>query len=206
MHPQHFVPVLIPLSLAVLTVNPPPSLAHQVELAADVGATLHIEPDDTPKAGEPTKLWFALTRKGGEIIPLADCDCQLTIYTPTSGADPILEPALIPIAAEGYEAIPGANLTFPAVGAYELVLRGQSQQSGDFAPFELRFDVLVAAGSGVEKAEETEDAIAALETPTESPTPPETAARSPWPIVGIVGGVALLGIVGGVLWKQRQNS
>lgn len=179
-----------------------------MELAADVGATLHIEPDDTPRAGEPTELWFALTRKGGEIIPLADCDCQFAIYTPTSSTNPILEPTLEPIAAEGYEAIPGASLTFPEVGAYELVLSGESRQPGDFAPFELRFDVLVAAGSGVEVAEELEEleeAIATPEAPTQSPVVRETETRSLWPLVGIVGGVIVLGAIGGVVWQQQRD-
>ncbi|MGB0564006.1 MAG: hypothetical protein ACPGVO_19730, partial [Spirulinaceae cyanobacterium] len=92
-----------------------PVLAHQIELADGVGATLHIEPNDTPKAGEPSEVWFALTRRGGEIIPLADCDCTLTVYSGSQTAaetdsetdtDPLLEPTLQPVAAEGYEAIP----------------------------------------------------------------------------------------------------
>lgn len=46
-----------------------PASAHKVKTTADVGATLHIEPNDTPRAGEVTRAWFALTRKGGKVIP-----------------------------------------------------------------------------------------------------------------------------------------
>ncbi|MEM0981270.1 MAG: hypothetical protein AAGH78_13475, partial [Cyanobacteria bacterium P01_H01_bin.58] len=50
-----------------------PAIAHQVQVADDVGATLHIEPDDIPKAGAPTEVWIALTQPGGVVIPLETC-------------------------------------------------------------------------------------------------------------------------------------
>ncbi|MDA0864837.1 MAG: hypothetical protein O2890_00110, partial [Cyanobacteria bacterium] len=121
-----------------------PAWGHQVEVAADVGATLHIEPNDIPQAGTPTDIWFALTATGGTIIPLEHCDCALTVYDQAGAA--LATPALSPTTAEGYENIPGSTLTFPTVGAYELVLSGQpsSTAAGAFAPFELRFEVTVA--------------------------------------------------------------
>ena len=58
-----------------------PVVAHQVEVSKDVGATIHIEPNDTPRAGKSNLAWFALTRKGGKIIPLAQCKCELEVYS-----------------------------------------------------------------------------------------------------------------------------
>ena len=123
-----------------------PVLAHQVEISGSVGATLHIEPNDTPRAGESNLTWFALTRRGGQTIPLASCNCRLAVYRQPlrPNSNPISQPALEAVSAEGYNGIPGANITFPRAGGYELVLKGRPVVSGDFAPFELRFPVTVA--------------------------------------------------------------
>lgn len=119
-----------------------PSLAHQVRVQADVGATLHIEPQDRPVAGTPIQVWFALTQVGGIVIPLEACNCRLTMHD-GSGAV-IATPTMTATSAEGYEDIPGARVTFPAVGAYELVLTGTPAEEQTFTPFELRFEVTVA--------------------------------------------------------------
>ncbi|EDX86558.1 hypothetical protein S7335_4263 [Synechococcus sp. PCC 7335] len=123
--------------------------AHQVEISNEVGGTLHIEPDDTPRAGEEVLAWVALTRRGGETIQLAECDCQMTVYTQPRqpSSEPILSPSLSAVASEGYQGIPGANLTFPTVGLYTIAVSGSPKQSDDFSPFELAFDVTVAAGA-----------------------------------------------------------
>lgn len=136
------------LLLSVLLGITTPAIAHQVEVSGNVGGTAHIEPNDNPKAGTPSLTWFALTRAGGEIIPLADCDCRLSVYTQPRQPDdaPIQQPSLQPVSAEGYRDVPGANITFPQVGAYELVLQGEPTRADDFSPFELTFGVTVAVG------------------------------------------------------------
>ena len=122
------------------------AIAHQVEIAGDVGGTIHIEPNDTPKAGESSLAWFALTKRGGESIPLADCDCNLDIYhAPYSPGDkPFSCPDFRAVSSEGYEGIPGADVTFPAPGSYDLVVTGNPTTTGSFEPFELVFSVTVA--------------------------------------------------------------
>jgi hypothetical protein len=136
------------LILPIIDIHP--AAAHKVEIAADVGATLHIEPNDTPRAGESAQAWFALTRKGGKVIPLTQCDCQLAVYaqpyTPNEPA--LIEPSLTPVNAERYQGIPGADITFPKPGIYQLKLIGKPKSGADFQPFELKFEVTVAAGSG----------------------------------------------------------
>ncbi|MCU0549544.1 MAG: hypothetical protein MUC48_09380 [Leptolyngbya sp. Prado105] len=56
-------------------------LAHNVKTEGNVASTFHIEPNHNPKAGEPSKAWFALTKPGGEVIPLDRCDCQLKVIS-----------------------------------------------------------------------------------------------------------------------------
>lgn len=141
--------VITGLGLAGLSVGrvwTPEANAHQVEIAGDVGGTIHIEPNDTPKAGETTLAWFALTKRGGEAISLVDCDCHLDIYyAPYTPEDtPFSCPDLQAISAEGFEGIPGADVVFPAPGSYDLVVTGKPSATADFEPFELIFSVTVA--------------------------------------------------------------
>ncbi|WP_392532628.1 hypothetical protein [Nostoc sp. C117] len=141
---------LLFLSTLVISItNLYPASAHKVEVAGDVGGTLHIEPDDTPRAGEPSQAWFALTRRGGKVIPLAQCNCQLAVYAEphAEGEPPLLEPQLEAVAAERYQGIPGAEVVFPKPGIYELELNGKPVSGARFKPFELKFEVTVAGGS-----------------------------------------------------------
>ncbi|MGK7891623.1 MAG: hypothetical protein AB4042_20020 [Leptolyngbyaceae cyanobacterium] len=121
-------------------------MAHQVEIAGDVGGTIHIEPNDTPRAGEEALTWFALTKRGGQVIPLSSCDCSLAVYRRPyrQGDEAIATPSLRAISAEGYNGIPGADIVFPNPGAYELVLTGEPLTAGAFSSFELIFSVTVA--------------------------------------------------------------
>lgn len=125
-----------------------PLIAHEIEISAEVGGTLHIEPNDKAVAGKPTQTWIALTRKGGQIIPLQQCNCKLAVFAKprAKNAPPILQPALKPFAAESYKGIPGAEITFPKPGAYELKLTGSPKAGATFKPFELKFQVTVATG------------------------------------------------------------
>ncbi|MGI8503887.1 MAG: hypothetical protein ACR2LR_22550 [Hassallia sp.] len=123
--------------------------AHNVKTTADVGGTLHIQPNDNPRAGERSQVWVALTRKGGKVIPLKECNCQLAVYAePHSAKEPaLLEPSLRAITTERYKGIPGSQITFPKPGAYLLQLSGKPASGESFQPFKLKFEVTVAAGS-----------------------------------------------------------
>jgi hypothetical protein len=125
--------------------------AHTVKVSNDIGATIHIEPNDRARAGEVALTWFALTEKGGKIVPLRDCNCRLTIYAQphTPGEPALLEPPLKPMNVERYEGIPGAEITFPKPGVYELQLTGKSRTGENWQPFELKFEVIVATGKPI---------------------------------------------------------
>ena len=56
-----------------------PAIAHNIKASGNVAATFHIEPNHNPKAGETSKAWFALTRQGGKLIPLTECNCKLEV-------------------------------------------------------------------------------------------------------------------------------
>ncbi len=141
--------LLLLTCLVIPVANVYPASAHSVKIAGDVGGTLHIEPNDNPRAGEPTQAWFALTRKGGRVIPLAQCNCRLAVYAQpyAPGEPPLLEPSLNPVAAERYQGIPGAEVVFPKPGIYQLQLNGKPTSGETFRPFNLKFEVTVAAGT-----------------------------------------------------------
>ena len=144
---KQIIPVLLLNYFVIILTNYLPVFAHKIEIAEDVGGTLHIQPNDNPRAGEAVVAWFALTRKGGQVIPLKQCNCQLAIYTePDSGnSAALLKPALKPVSAERYQGIPGAEIKFPKPGAYQLRLSGKPALGAKFKPFQLNFNVTVAA-------------------------------------------------------------
>jgi len=133
-----------------------PVLAHSVQMSGDVGATMHIEPHDDPHAGRPTTAWFITTHRGGRILTLAKCNCRLEIYKVPHdrNARPLLTPDLVAVTGDNYQGIPGAKITFPQVGAYELRLSGSPKYppknsnrelpyNDRFTPFTLTYKVIV---------------------------------------------------------------
>ncbi|MGF1569444.1 MAG: hypothetical protein ACFCVD_15485 [Nodosilinea sp.] len=198
--PQGIVTLLSGLLLAL------PGQAHEVDVAADVGGTLHIEPNDTPKAQEQSQIWIALTREGGEVIPLSACDCALTIAADLASATPLAQPPLQPVSAEGYENIPGANVTFPAVGTYIVTLTGAPNGTVDFTPFELIFPVTVAAAAALAPPAPAADSAGASAdiavTAPDSTTHPNPKPNSTGRILALAG----LGLGAGALvwaWPKK---
>ncbi len=121
------------------------AIAHNVKTDADVGATFHIEPNHNPRAQEANQAWFALTSKGGKIIPLEQCNCQLAVY-PQGSNSSIITPTLTAISVEQYQDIPSAEIVFPQAGIYTLEISGTPQSGANFQPFKLSYDVTVSPG------------------------------------------------------------
>ena len=142
-------PKQILASLLASVVLITPVEAHEVETApaADIAATFHLEPNHQPKAGKPSRAWFALTRRGGQIIPLSQCACMLVIYSlprPSRQSPPLIKPNLTAVNVEKYQGIPSANVIFPKAGRYTLELSGKAKAGGNFQPFKLSYDVTVS--------------------------------------------------------------
>lgn len=121
-----------------------PVLAHNVKTEGNVASTFHIEPNHNPKAGEPSRAWFALTKAGGEVISLDRCNCQLTVK---SNHQTIKQPELKAISAEQYKGIPGAEITFPKAGIYTLEISGAPKAENDFNSFKFAYNVTVQGGT-----------------------------------------------------------
>lgn len=186
--------------------QPNSAIAHQVELAEDVGATLHIEPNDTPRAGEKVLAWFALTQRGGQSIPLSDCNCQIHVYAHSDKENPIATPTPEPVSSEGYQNIPGAQFTFPEVGAYRLTISGHPRGNGRFSPFDLAFDVTVAAGSSANAQANQEPAEASTERSLATPTVEESTGETGKLIgTGVVGAAIVGSAIGAIALKRKRS-
>ncbi|WP_293123011.1 hypothetical protein [Moorena sp. SIO4G3] len=190
-----------------------PIISHNIKTSADVGATFHIEPNHNPRAREPALAWFALTRQGGQLIPLEQCDCQLVVYSKSSsdqGNSPILEPQLKAISAEQYQGIPGADLVFPKAGVYELVLSGTPKSGASFKPFEIKYDVTVTPGkkTATVPTPDTEPEFnqhsESFSESFENATPSEPQLLQWWLPVGIFA-LVILGIGSVLLWKNATG-
>lgn len=133
--------------LLISTLIAAPVAAHSVKVSGDVAATFHLEPGHNPKAGQRSQAWFALTRRGGGVIPLSQCNCQLAVYPEPrrQGSSPIMKPGLKAISADNYQGIPGADIVFPRAGTYELELRGTAKNGANFRPFTLSYTVNVGS-------------------------------------------------------------
>jgi len=129
-----------------LCLLPTVTQAHKTQVAGDVAGIWHIDPNHNPKAGQSARVWVALTRRGGQIVPLSQTNCQMRVFNrPRRKTDkPILQPTLSAINAERYQGIPGTNVTFPRVGLYQLELNCSPRRAGAFQPFRLTYDVTVA--------------------------------------------------------------
>ncbi len=177
-----------------------PAQAHKTEVSGNVAGTWHLEPDHSAKAGEPARLWVALTQPGGKVIPLDQCDCQLAVYRANQAGDPpILQPTLQAMSPESFENIPGTEIIFPSVGEYRIVLTGSPKAEGRFTPFELSYTTVVAAGRTAAPAPPPEAAPSGTAqsnpviTPSQAsePTAQTLSNRSLWGLGIAVGGVGL---------------
>ena len=125
-------------SIAVIMIGTTAAIAHEVKTSQEVGGTIHIEPNDRPIAGKKSTIWVALTKRGGEIIPYAKCNCRMEVRSLSDRS--IKFTVANPLAIiERYLGLPSLEVTFPQVGRYELKLSGSPRDGEDFAPFELTF-------------------------------------------------------------------
>lgn len=115
-----------------------PAYAHELQTDGNIGAILHINPDDNPKSGGPTPFYLAFHDKSDQ-FSLASCDCTLTVeQNGRTIATQALEPT--------YRTTSENTFTFTEPDVYKLKVTGQPKQAGAFQPFKLTYTLRVAAG------------------------------------------------------------
>ena len=139
------IKVLTSLALAIALAVP--TIAHEVKVSGDVAATFHINPSHQPKVGKPSQAWFALTKKGGKVVALSQCDCKLAIYPVPQAqgqTQPLMQPILSAVNVDRYRNVPGATVIFPKSGVYKLELTGTPKAGAKFKPFQFAYEVTVS--------------------------------------------------------------
>ena len=121
----------------------PIRIAHEVKTSNDVGGTIHIDPNDRPIAGQKSRVWIALTKRGGEIIPYEKCDCRLEVRSLTNKSIKFAVPKAASI-LDRYLGLPSIEVTFPEAGRYELRLSGSAKGDVHFPEFDLTFSTNVS--------------------------------------------------------------
>ncbi len=182
----------------VLLIFTNPVFAHKIKIAGDVAGLWHVEPNHNPQAGEETLAWVVLTRRGGKLIPFETVNCGMGVYAQPRQANdaPILTPTVIPINAEKSQGIPGARVTFPTPGIYQLQLNCQPRGNADFAAFKLTYDVTVLAGNRSVQANP-------IPTQGELSAQKEGDANEGWNLFPAVIVPGIL-VIGGLVWLVRR--
>ncbi|MBE9110340.1 hypothetical protein IQ273_13045 [Nodosilinea sp. LEGE 07298] len=187
-----------------------PAHAHKTEISGNVAGTWHLEPNHSARAGEPARVWVALTQQGGRVIPLEQCDCNLAVYKANqTDSAPVMQPALTAMSPERFQNIPGAEITFPEVGEYRIVLTGSPTADATFTPFELSYTTVVAAGSA---SAATPPSQSAMNQGSSEPVPASSdresvaaPAQASW-VWGIAIAVAGVGVAIAIVLLLRQQN
>lgn len=119
-----------------------PAIAHQDQMSAidSVSVMVHLDPDDTPQAGQPSLIWAMLMQPDGSELAPANCTCRIAIYNP-NGERIAHHIALQEMVVEE-QTVMGTTMTFEEPGRYTLVVSGQANDDS-FEAFELTFPFTV---------------------------------------------------------------
>ncbi len=130
--------IVLSLCLLVL-IHPKQSFAHFLATDKNIGAVLHIDPNDAPVAGEQAGFFFEIKDKINK-FKATDCSCRVdilendtVIYSDavfTQNTDPNLSTASL-------------FYTLPKTDVYTIKLIGTPRSSNAFAPFILSWDIRV---------------------------------------------------------------
>lgn len=125
-----FLSLLVLLSLLSISL-PNIAKAHVLETNGDIGAVLHIDPDDDPYAKIPSQIYFDIKDKSNR-FNFSNCECLFTVYS---------NDKLIHSQKALSENI---TYTFPQKGVYKISLTGKPLGSEKFSNFTLSYDIRVS--------------------------------------------------------------
>jgi len=126
------------ISLLFVVLVPVIASAHVLQVDGDMGAVLHINPDDNPTAKVPIN--FELSFQDGKgIFSLANCACNIAFVQNGSTI------ASMPLAATG-TTFSSDTFTFPKADVYVFHVTGKPKQGTGFKPFALDYTVRVGSG------------------------------------------------------------
>jgi hypothetical protein len=114
-----------------------PVSAHVLKTDGNIGAVLHILPDDNPIT--KTETTYELAFSGDKNFSLKDCNCAVTFVL---RGEKVARHTLVASSST----IANDTFTFDTPGVYDFVVTGVPKNEGSFKAFELRYSVRVVNG------------------------------------------------------------
>ena len=117
------------LILLPLLLTPGRAYAHFLATSGDIGAVLHMDPNDDPIANQPTAFYVEVKQRANQFDP-QNCSCTVTL---SKGGETVLSQ---PFSAN-------FSFVFPERNVYHLAVMGKPLTGTPYAPFTLQWDVRV---------------------------------------------------------------
>ena len=138
---------------------PPQASAHVLETDGNIGAVIHIDPDDDPIAGEQTGFFFEFKDKQNKFNS-QHCECRFTILE--GGRELYAQPLFRDNTSPSLTSA-SVYYTFPLKNIYKIQLTGKPTIPDTFQPFTLTYDIRVERESD-KKIETTEESWFSIHT------------------------------------------
>ena len=117
---------------------PASASAHVLKVDGDIGAVLHINPDDNPTTGSPTDYILSFDDDTGK-FSLPECTCSVAIIE--NGTTITTKPLVV-----SGGAVSENRYTFAKPGVYTMRFTGSPKTAGAFQSFTLDYEVRVTGG------------------------------------------------------------
>lgn len=114
-----------------------PVSAHVLKADGNIGAVIHVTPDDDPIVGEKADFFFEIKDKDKKFRPEA-CDCTVTIAK--NGNKVFSRPLFTSTNQVNFDT-PVFQYTFPERAIYTILLIGQPKTANAFQPFRIQYDI-----------------------------------------------------------------
>jgi hypothetical protein len=116
-----------------------PTFAHILASDKNIGAVLHVNPNDDPIAGSQTSFFFEFKDKENKFRP-DNCDCTFSIIENEREiyAQPLFQDNTDPSLSNA-----SVSYTFPQKDVYRVKVIGKPLSENDFQPFTLTWDFRV---------------------------------------------------------------
>lgn len=130
------------IGLSIFALSPYSASAHVLKSDGDIGAVIHIDPEDDPIVGQVATFFFEFKDKTGKFNP-TECDCLLTIFNRDKE---VMSASLFKAQGGSDLNSPAFQYTFPEKSLYSIVVTGKPKAGTDFQSFRLVYDFRVDRG------------------------------------------------------------
>ncbi len=125
--------------ICLLFLKVPTVSAHFLATDNNIGAILHIDPDDDPIAGSPSTIFFEFKDKTNAFNP-QNCNCRLDIL---EHGKVLYSQAVFQDNKDLSSLSAAATYTFPQLDVYQIVVNGNPRNGNTFPSFKLSYEIRV---------------------------------------------------------------